>query len=217
MGAGRGSLIEPMTKELNRYFSPAQITSLIEASRLACVKGLLNGLNGNLSIRQGDTVLITRSGSAKGMLTMDDLCVMDLESGKVLAGREKPSSESGMHRQIYKNQPEAKAVAHTHPISTLTLDGILKDSILKSVDLFEAEALRSQLSSVPGHTPGSEELATAVGLGAREHKCIILRSHGLTCWGESLAQAIGLCDELEALARIELNTLMFEKKHKKDC
>lgn len=202
-----------MPHELNRYISRDLINSLIEASRLACIKGLLNGLNGNLSLRQGEAVLITGSGSAKGLLTMDDLCVMDLESGRVLAGKGRPSSESGMHREIYKNQPGALAAAHTHPISILTLDGLYGDLILQSIDLFEADAIRSRLISVPGHAPGSDELAFAVGSAAREHDCIIMRSHGLTCWGESPAQAVALCDELEALARIELNTLMLGNRH----
>jgi L-fuculose-phosphate aldolase len=213
VGAGRGSLIEPMTKELSRYFLPARITSLIEASRLACIKGLLNGLNGNLSIRQGDSVLITRSGSAKGLLSVDDLCILDLESGRVLAGKKPPSSESGMHLEIYKNQPGAGAVAHTHPVSVLTLDGLAGDSILQNINLFEAEAIRSRLASVPGHPPGTARLASAVGFAAREHDCIIMRSHGLTSWGESPAQAVALCDELEALARIELNILMLGNRH----
>lgn len=194
--------------ELNRYFSQAEVSNFIDFSRQACAKGLLNGLNGNLSIRKEEMVLITRSGSAKGLLTIDDLCVMDLKSGRIISGLEKPSSESAMHQEIYKNQPKAKAVAHTHPTSILTLDAIMGGSILESVNMPEARALKKQLCKVPDHAPGSVELARSVGSRAKNRKCVIMRSHGLTCWGESLAEALGLCDELEALARIELNTLM---------
>lgn len=205
-------VIHPQTDpdEVNPYFSRTELNSFMDYSRQASAKGLLNGLNGNLSIRKKEIALITRSGSAKGYLTIDDLCVMDLNSGKIIWGRGKLSSESVMHQEIYKNQPEAMAVVHTHPISILTLDGLIGDSILESVDIFEARALRSQLSKVPAHEPGSMELARSVGSRSRKYKCVIMRSHGLTCWGESLAQAMGLCDELEALARIELNTLMLK-------
>lgn len=196
--------------ELYRHFSPGDVNALINTSRLACVKGLLNGLNGNLSIRKEKTVLITRSGSAKGLLSIDDLCVMDLDSGRVISGSGEPSSESGMHREIYRNQPEAGAVAHTHPISILTLDGFIGNFILEGMDLFEAESVSSQLVSVPDHAPGTLELAKAVGSEARNGKCILMRAHGLTCWGTSLPEAICLSDELEALARIQLGRLLLK-------
>ena len=194
-----------------RYFSMKDIQDLLRCSKYACSKGLLNGLNGNLSIRRGEYVLITRSNCAKGLISIDDLCVIELQSGSMAAGKGRPSSESAMHLEIYKNQPLAGGVAHTHPPTVLTLDGISGDSLLSRVDLFEASAIRAQLSTVPDYQPGTSALAEAAGSRARKYKCILMKSHGLTCWGESLAEAVGLCDELEALARIELNTMLTGK------
>ncbi len=196
---------------INRYFSMEDVQALLRCSEHACSKQLLNGLNGNLSIRRGEYVLITRSHSTKGLISIDDLCVIELKSGSMVAGKGKPSSETAMHTEIYKNQPLAGGVAHTHPATVLTLDGISGDSLLSRVDLFEARAIRSQLSSVPDYQPGTADLAEATGSRARKYKCILMKSHGLTCWGESLAEAVGLCDELEALARIELNTMLIGK------
>ncbi|MFP4084154.1 MAG: tRNA (N6-threonylcarbamoyladenosine(37)-N6)-methyltransferase TrmO [Desulfonatronovibrio sp.] len=200
-------LADKKEHSLYRYFSKDQVNTLINCSIQACAKGLLNGLNGNLSIRNEDHVLITRSGSAKGLLGIDDLCVVELKTGKILHSQGKPSTESGMHLEIYKNQPEAGAIAHTHPVSILSLERLKGDCILESVDLFESRALKSQLASVPDHRPGTTQLAKAVGLKAKQYKCVLMKAHGLTCWGESLPQAAGLCDELEALAQIELNAL----------
>ena len=207
--------IKPVLKptdrhELNKHFSTEEVNDLINSSRHAGAKGLLNGLNGNLSARKGQAVLITRSGSAKGLLTTNDLCVINLDSGKIISGKGRPSSESDMHREIYKNQPEARAVAHTHPISMLTLDGINGDSMLESLNLFEAGVIKSQLCSVPDHAPGTDELAKAVGLKARKNKCILMKNHGLTCWGASMSEALGLSDEIEALARININIAMLK-------
>ncbi len=193
-----------------RYFSSALVDLFLDCSRQACVKGLLNGLNGNLSIRNDKLVLITSSGSAKGLLTPDDLCVTELSSGKTILGGKMVSSESAMHYEIYKNQPGAKAIAHVHPLSILTLDALVGDSILESINMFEARAIKSQVAGVPDHSPGSVELARSVGIKAQQYRCVIMRSHGLTCWGESLPEAVGLCDELEALAKIELSTLLLK-------
>ncbi|MFO7726963.1 MAG: tRNA (N6-threonylcarbamoyladenosine(37)-N6)-methyltransferase TrmO [Desulfonatronovibrio sp.] len=194
--------------DVYRYFSREQVKTLINCSVQACARGLLSGLNGNLSIRKEDHVLITKSGSAKGLLTTDDLCVLELKTGEIISGQGKPSTESGMHLEIYRNQPEANAIAHTHPVSILSLERLRGDRILENVDLFEAGTIKSQLSSVPGHKPGTLELAEAVGLKAKQSKCILMKGHGLTCWGANLPEAAGLGEELEALARIELNILM---------
>lgn len=201
------ALVKKKEHALYRYFSRNQVNNLINCSIQACAKGLLSGLNGNLSIKKEGHVLITRSGSAKGLLTTDDLCVLELRTGKIIYGRGKPSTESGMHLEIYRNQPEAKAIAHTHPVNILSLERLKGDCLLESVNLFEARTIKSQLSSVPGYNPGTIELAKAVGLKAKQSKCILMRAHGLTCWGANLAEASGLGDELEALARIELNIL----------
>ena len=198
--------------EIFRFFTFAQVDYFMRCSRQAWAKGLVNGLNGNFSMRKGELVMITAAGSAKGMLERDDLCVIDLATEKKIYGFKEPSSEAGMHCALYKNQPRAGAVAHTHPVNILTLDGLTGDDLLRNIDMFEARAVKSQLASVPEMIPGTWKLADAVGLQARQYKCIIMRSHGLTCWAETLSQAVALCDELEALAAVELNTQVLSSR-----
>ncbi|WP_028573782.1 tRNA (N6-threonylcarbamoyladenosine(37)-N6)-methyltransferase TrmO [Desulfonatronovibrio hydrogenovorans] len=195
---------------VKKYFSDQEIKSLLNASARACSKGLLNGLNGNLSLKKQDMVLITSSGSAKGFLSIDHLCILDLSTGQQVAGNGQPSSEALMHLEIYRQQPQARAIAHTHPPDLLCLDGLFGHIPLENAQLFEAEAIRKQLSYIPGLVPGSRELAEAAGLKAKSHSCILMHAHGLTCWGPTLEQAVALCDEIEALARIELNSMLLK-------
>ena len=74
--------------------------------------GLNSSHSGNLSIRQGDRLVITRRGSMLGRLTERDLIETGLEKNDshiTLA-----STEIRVHRAIYKNTA-ALAVVHAHP------------------------------------------------------------------------------------------------------
>lgn len=196
--------------EIEKHFSRHEINSIIQASSQAFSKGLLNGLNGNLSLKQNGLVLITASGQVKGSLNLNSLSVLDEATGKIVAGEARPSTESEMHLEIYRNQPKAKAIAHTHPINILALSEVYGKFSLQHINLFEGKELISKLAYVHGHQPGSMELAKNAGLAAANHQCIVMNSHGLTCWGENIHQAVAFADELEALAKIELKTILLK-------
>jgi len=193
-----------------KYFSSEEIQSLVLAGRRGWERGLFSGCNGNLSLRRQQLVLITRSGCSKSVLGAYDLSVMDLESGKTLAG-EPPSIESGMHLEIYLRQEKVQAVAHTHPVSLLALSRTGDGALFKEQDLFEArEALRG-LGRVEAMEPGSKELARAVGEEAREFDCIFMDGHGLTCLAGDIAGAMNKSEELESLAGLEIKTRLLKR------
>lgn len=184
-----------------------------ESIRLACYRawqrGLLSGFNGNMSLRtgeKGELCLVTRSGAAKGALRPDDLCLLRLADGVVLAGGP-PSSELGMHLAIYREQPKALAVAHTHPPHLLALGLALPWEKRLDMPVFEAEPLRKRLTMAPDFAPGTQELAEAVGLAAKFYEAIWMESHGLAVWGEDLHSAGALSEELEHLAKVRLLAL----------
>ena len=78
--------------------------SLIEYCRKLYDKGLLPGIDGNISARAGgDAMLITPSGKGKDTLRPKDLVLMSL-SGEVI-GKGQPSTEAPMHIAAYKKAP----------------------------------------------------------------------------------------------------------------
>ena len=89
---------------------------IIETGRWIMEKNLTWGTSGNISVREGDHIYVTASGTVIGDLHEEDITVVDLE-GKVLEGR-KPSKETGMHLEVYRKRPEVAAVLHASPFWT---------------------------------------------------------------------------------------------------
>src|SRR5271154_3295184 len=60
-------------------------------------RGFVASTDGNISLRLGpDRILITPTSISKGMMTPDDLVIIDFE-GRRLTGSRKASSEMAMH------------------------------------------------------------------------------------------------------------------------
>lgn len=173
----------------------------------AAAKGLLPGSSGNASLRMGSFALLTPSGVPKEGLGPDDLVTTRLADGKNAHLAMKPSSESAMHLEIYKRQPEAMAILHTHPAALTALGIVLPDkSFYDRLDLpvFECAVLREKTATVADFAPGTPELAHAVAEAAATKQIIWLERHGLCVWGKSADEVLALSEECEHLARVAL-------------
>ena len=156
----------------------------------------------------GERIVITRSGAAKGRLTLRDLCVLDARSGATLYGG--PSSSEGlMHLEVYAARPQCGAILHTHPRQLLALalklEGLAdwQERFLK-LPVFESGVWRARLGYAPAFEPGTRELAEAVGQTARDFEAVWMTRHGLCASAPCLGQALTLSEELEHLAAIQL-------------
>jgi L-fuculose-phosphate aldolase len=113
-----------------------------------------------------------------------------------------------MHLALYDAQPEAKAIAHTHPPHLLALSLRVPPETLLDLPLFEADLMAAELALAADHPPGTPALAEAVAEAVRGgRRAVFMVRHGLVCWGETLRQAVALSEELESLARIRLLAL----------
>ncbi|MFJ9567556.1 class II aldolase/adducin family protein [Streptomyces fuscichromogenes] len=140
---------------------------------------------GNVSVRVGDQVLITRSNLRFEAATAEDVSVVDLD-GKLLEG-ERPSSETGLHVGVYRRSG-AEAVVHTHGRSSVAV-GLVSDEIpLVHYNLLR---LGGRVPTVPYFVFGSKELADATGDAvAAGAAAVLLRNHGSVACGRSLDEAV---------------------------
>jgi L-fuculose-phosphate aldolase len=190
------------TAEFSSLVNPETGQAILAAGRDGWQRGLFAGFNGNVSMRQGERVVITATGSAKGHLKPRDLAVVDLATGAPLTSV-RASSELAVHLEVYRNQPLARAIVHTHPPKLLALS-LRGEGPLLDLPLFEGRVFADKLTRVPAHRPGTPELGQAVGLASRDFEAVFMDNHGLVCRGETMTQALGLSEELESLAGIAI-------------
>jgi hypothetical protein len=93
---------------------PGVMPSFVSAGRALVSLGLVRGAEGNLSVFDGERLVITRAGSSLGALTEGDLVVGTLD-------RTHPDSSSDLavHVQRYRERGRG-AVAHAHPAGTVS-------------------------------------------------------------------------------------------------
>lgn len=183
-------------------------TELLRCCREAWRTGGLLGFNGNASIfwnsPDGPRILMTRSGVCKGRMSAGDICLLHPD-GRLLAGGP-ASSEGAMHLAVYAARPVCRAVLHTHPPHLLALGMRLAERMedFLRLPLYESDTWRSRLGVAPPQAPGSSALAEAVAEQARQFPAVWMSGHGLCACGETLEEALGLTEQLEHLAQIQL-------------
>ena len=162
------------------------------------LRGLTSSHGGNMSVRLGDRVLITRTGAMLGHLEEKDLIetsLEDLDSSVMLA-----SSELLVHRAIYKNT-SALAIVHVHPPHAIALSMIEQDEIIPidnegSYVFHKIPIIQTEL------TTGSKEVAKLASARLRDYRLIMLRGHGCFSIGAVLEEAFQWCSSLEEACRV---------------
>ena len=178
---------------------------------------------GNVSVRDGDAMLIKASGSTLETMTDEDLVRCDLDGNALEGERKKPSMEVSFHAWILKTFPEINCVCHTHPTHTIKI--LCSGRILDFANrrLFPDQVVRNGTKScvVPYATPGAP-LREAIKISVEEFmgrngffpKLILLNNHGIITASASIQEAIVSTLMCEKSAEIfigakMLNTMQF--------
>ena len=173
---------------------------MCEIGRRAYARSLVDGTGGNFSCRLDDArLLCTPTRFCKGLLTPEDLCVVDL-TGRHLAGSRSPSSEILMHLEIYAANPAVRAVVHVHPPFATTF--AIRGQPIPTGVLPEADVFLGPVPVIPYQTPGTREMGTALRPYATNHVAALLQNHGAVTWGPDLETAYVLAETLEAVCRV---------------
>ena len=161
---------------------------------------LIAGQDGNVSVRIGaDRLLVTPAGFAKGSIDPDDLVEVSL-SGAVLGGRNRASSELGLHLAAYHARSDIGAVVHAHPV-TATAFTLVGESIPDGV-LAELMLTVGTVALAPYVQPGTDELGKSVAPYLTDHDVVLLAHHGAVAVGRTLREAHFAMETLEHGARM---------------
>lgn len=179
------------------------VSKLIEVCNNLYDKQLVSGKSGNVSIRLGDYIAITPTLKSINGLDEEDIVLVDFNSNNLSNG--KPSSEVGMHLEIYKKRPDVNAIIHTHaPYAT---GFAFSDKKIKRLEGF-GQIKKPYIASIEYEKPGTENLALSASNAIKEEDVLILKNHGVICVGENLKETESLAVFIEESAKTQFVSLM---------
>ncbi len=146
--------------------------------------GLVESHFGNISIRTGSRMLITRTGCALDGIDKNRVVEVDIDKTSSLDAI--ASSESIVHRAIYKNT-RALAVIHAHPTFAVIESLLVAGDTITPLDI-EGQHLLHDIPVVRGDS-GTDELAKNTAEALKYHRGIIVFSHGTFATGVNLEEA----------------------------
>ena len=179
---------------MERYAGAAE--EVIRYSALVYERGLVSAAGGNVSVRQGDRIVITGSN---GPLV---LCGGQGEVLEAAPGL-KPSKETRFHLAVYRARPRARCVIHAHPVYSTIWS--MRD---KPLPLYtkSAQLKLVQVPVIPEGVPGSAQLADSVAqaVEAAPEECtaFLMEAHGALVLGETMESCFQQLELLEDTAKI---------------
>jgi ribulose-5-phosphate 4-epimerase/fuculose-1-phosphate aldolase len=175
---------------------------LVETARRLHEGGYSPGTSGNISVRDGERLIVSPTGARLGFLDAEQLSVVDLD-GRQLDGPP-ATKESKFHAAVYRARPDAGAIVHLHsPFATAysCLDGLDADDALPALTPYSVMRVGTLLR-VPYAMPGDAGLAELIGNHARRSRSLLLANHGTLTASATLEGAAAAAEEIEETARL---------------
>lgn len=199
--------------------------AIVAACRHLAARGLSPGGSGNVSVRVGDHLLVTPTGSSLSRVRPEDLALVPVapgpgddaptdaapRAGTAAHDGPRPSKELPLHRAVYAARPDARAVVHLHSPAAVAASCLEPAALppgtatgpLPATTPYQVMRL-GDLPVAPFALPGSAELAAGVADLAGAAPVLLLANHGSVVAGTHLDAAVDLAEELEAAAQVVL-------------
>ncbi|MGH3301639.1 MAG: class II aldolase/adducin family protein [Streptosporangiaceae bacterium] len=189
-----------------------QRREVAQACRILATHGLVSDILGHVSLRVGDDLLLLRArGPADdGLLltTPADIVLVHLDGrpAEDLADHALPQ-EKDIHLAVMRNREDAGAVVHAHPpdVVACSIAGLALQPVFGA---FNIPAMRLAERGIPVYDyfglirdrRRGDEMASILG----PSQAVVLRGHGLTATGPSLAEAVVTAVNVNQLAVMTL-------------
>jgi len=158
---------------------------------------LVDSHGGNMSVRQGDKIFITRQGAMLGDLREGDIVEVGIEPG---AGDERATPGLPAHRAVYK-QCSASAIVHAHPAHAIALS--ITDNKIVPQDTEGLNIFKSAPIVRVRDNAGLEEMVRLLpSFLGKENVVAVVKGHGSFAVGKDLEEAYRFTSVLEHSCRV---------------
>ncbi|EHN1697453.1 L-ribulose-5-phosphate 4-epimerase [Salmonella enterica subsp. enterica serovar Newport] len=171
--------------------------------------------------RKKGVMVIKPSGVEYDVMGLDDMVIIDIQSGKVVEGNKKPSSDTDTHLALYHAFPDIGGIVHTHSRHATIWSQAGKD--LMPLGTTHADYFYGAIPCTrPMHDEeikGRYEYDTGKviietfrqrGLSPNQIPAVLVNSHGPFAWGSNPANAVHNAVVLEEIAYMNLFTLQLQ-------
>ena len=206
---------------------------MLEKLKVAVCKANLNLVREGLVIqtwgnasgvdRERGLVVIKPSGVSYNGMKPEHMVVVSIETGKVVEGNLKPSSDTPTHLALYRAFRQIGGVAHTHSLFATAWAQARKG--IPAYGTTQADYWHGEVPCTRLLTPeeikndyeantGRVIVETFKKLNPLEHPAVLVASHGPFTWGTDVDEAARNASVLEFIAQLASETLRLNPKIK---
>jgi ribulose-5-phosphate 4-epimerase/fuculose-1-phosphate aldolase len=186
--------------------------SVAQACRVLAYQGLAADVLGHVSVRVSPGAMLVRCRGPResGLLftTPGDVHLIGLDGTADLPGGYTVPGELAIHTGTLRSRPDVMAVVHAHPPAVVAAD-LAGLALRPIVGAFNIPAFRMAAEGIPVYPRAvlisSPELAAGMLAAMGPAPACVLRGHGVTTTGGSIAEAVIRALNLESLARVTLD------------
>jgi len=193
----------------NRGISDAVLEQFQSVGSDLFLRGIITSHGGNMSIRDGNRIIITRTGCMLGHITQSDLVEAGINSDDDTP--KNASSEIAVHRAIYRHT-DATAVVHAHPAHAIALS--LADDKIKPMDVEGAYYMPSVPIIGRGEKVYGGRMADEIAKALIDSRIAVVYAHGSFAAGRNLYEALHYTTTLEESSRIIATVLSLNRNRK---
>jgi ribulose-5-phosphate 4-epimerase/fuculose-1-phosphate aldolase len=194
---------------------PGLVADLVTANHILYDQHVVDAF-GHVSVRHDkrpDRFLLARN-MAPALATAADIIEFDLDGNPIDAGDRKVYLERFIHGEIYRARPDVGAVVHSHSHAVIPF-GAIRSHKLRAIfhmggfigtdtPVFE---IRECVGDGSNLLISNNELGAALAKSLGSKSAILMRGHGATVVGGTLADAVYRGVYLDINARLQLQTI----------
>lgn len=173
--------------------------------------------------RTSGNMVIKPSGIAYEQMTAEDMVVVNVQTGEVVEGKWKPSSDTATHLELYRAFPKIGGITHTHSVNAVAFAqaGLPVPALgTTHADYFYGdipctrELTEQEVNEAYEVNTGKVivETLNQMDTDIMAIPAILVKNHGPFTWGKNAAESVYHAVVLETVAEMSMKTLQLNSK-----